>query len=310
MKKRNKKVKVAVAGMLVLAAVASTWAFFNSESRITNELYTKEYGADTIEKFKPQQELEPGTKVEKEVGVKNTGDYDLVVRIRMMEEWTRSDIAFVTLDSVNTDKTFNDAIISALKNDSTGEVTSVQTDVMDGLVAGDETVMYKSLPGLKNGAWTQGKDGWFYYATTLKAGASTELLMDFLTLAGDTDMGKYNVVQKYSETAGAVIEPFEDAYNIAQSAYLEDLGNVAKKEAMAAAGTALETAYAWKTDKPADDKITFQKMESTIDKNASGYAAADYTLTIVTQICQATKEAVEAVWPDMEATVKTAWNLR
>lgn len=309
MKKMNRKTKASLVGAILLVVIASTWAFFTAESRIENDLYTKKYGADTIEKFKPEQELEPGTQIEKKVGVKNTGEYDLVVRVKFEEAWARNTKAFVNLDSVGAEG-FNEAIVSAIKNETTGEVTSKQGSETDGAVTNDETVMYKSLPGLAAGKWIKGNDGWFYYATVLEAGLSTELLMDSLTLAGDTDMGIYNSVKKYSKTKESVINPLEEAYEDARVAYLADKDDVEKKAAMDKASEDLEVAYGWSTDAPAAHEITYQKVETTLDENAQGYAAADYTLTIVTQVCQATKNAIDAEWIDMDDEVKASWGLK
>ena len=94
----NKRVKLALVGVVALVIIASTWAFFSSESKIENKLHTKEYGAETIEKFQPEQELEPGTVIIKEVGVKNTGDYDLVVRVKLEEEWIRGEDRVIAFD--------------------------------------------------------------------------------------------------------------------------------------------------------------------------------------------------------------------
>jgi len=305
----NKRGKSALVGVAALVIITSTWAFFNSESRIENKLHTKEYGAETIEKFKPDQELEPGTAITKEVGVKNTGDYDLVVRVKLEEEWTRGDDSFIAFASVDNDGTFNKEIISATKTDDE-KVTAIQGDDNDGLVEDDQTVMYKNLLGVESGKWTQGADGWFYYAATLKAGDTTELLLDTLKLAGNTDMGKYEVVQKYSKTAISEIESLEAAYNTAKADYLVDQDDADKKAAMDTARTELEDAYEWTKEKPESKDITYQKMESILNANAKGYASAEYTLTIVTQVCQATAEAVSTIWPAIDENVVAAWELQ
>jgi alternate signal-mediated exported protein, CPF_0494 family len=304
----NRKMKLILAGLAIIALVGLTWAFFNTQSEIDNNLHTKEYGAETIEKFKPDQELEPGTEITKEVGVKNTGDYDLVVRIRLEEVWARNDVSFISLNSIADNGSFNETIVSAILDTDTGLATATQVDAEDGLVDGDESVMYKNLPGIESGKWVKGADGWFYYATTLKARDTTELLLASLKLAGNTDMGKYTNVQKYSQTEVVVIEALEAAYDEAREAYLEDASN---KGAMDLASAALEDAYNWQTERPEDtDSITYQKMETKLADGAKGYAAADYTLTMVTQVCQATKEAVDTTWPAMDEGVKAIWGLQ
>ena len=307
--KINKHSKLAIMGLVILALVAATWAYFSSESTIDNDLQTKEYGTETIEKFTPDQEIEPGTTVNKEVGVKNTGDYGVVVRIRLDEAWSRNNVDFVNISSEK-DDAFNNAIASAVK-DAGGQVTSTQTLKTDGDTTGDETVMYKNLIGLDTtDGWAEGDDGYYYYTKVLGAGEKTPLLFDKLTLAGDTDLGEYEEILKYSTTAIADIEPLEVAYDLALADYKADPDDTTKKADFEAAKTALEDEYAWTTTKPTDEEITYQKNETQVKAGAAGYAGADYKLTIVTQVCQATAEAVDATWAGMDAGVLSGWVLQ
>ena len=313
MKNINKKTRVAISAMLAIALIVATWAYFVSESNIDNKFNTKSNSVETIEKFTPEQELVPGQTIDKEVGVKNTGDYGLVVRIKLEEAWARNDVDFITISGED-NGAFNDAIDSADKDSVTGKVTSSQVDNGDGTVAGDETVVYKNLLGLDDGTWTKGDDGYYYYNTILNPKNSTSLLFDKITLAGDTDLGIFdstNVLVKYSETADTVIIPLEAAYDAALLAYEADEDDDALKTAFEAANSALDSAYAWSTTKPADpETITYQKVVSTIDPSAAGYSSADYTLSVITQVCQATEEAVGAEWAGMDAAVKAAWGLQ
>lgn len=306
MKKINKRSQLVVMGLVVLALVAATWAYFSFESVIDNDLQTKEYGTETIEKFTPDQAIEPGTTVDKEVGVKNTGDYGVVVRIRLDETWTRDDDEFVNISSEK-DEAFNDAIDSAVK-DASGQVTSKQKDETDGDTTGDESVMYKNLTGLEAGNnWTKGEDGYYYYTKVLGAGEKTPLLFDKLTLAGDTDLGEYEEILKYSTATIADIELLETAYDVALAEYKADPDDVAKKTAFEAAKTELEKEYAWSDSKPTDKEVTYQKTETQVKDGVAGYAGADYKLTIVTQVCQATAEAVDATWVDVDETIRDGW---
>ena len=307
--KINKRSRLAIMGLVVLALVAATWAYFSSESSINNDLKTKEYGVETIEKFTPDQEIEPGTTIDKEVGVKNTGDYGVVVRIRLDESWSRNNVDFIKISSEK-DDAFNNAIASAVK-DAGGQVTSTQTSKTDGDTTDDETVMYKNLIGLDaTDGWAEGDDGYYYYTKVLGAGEKTPLLFDKLTLAGDTDLGEYEEILKYSTAAITDIEPLEAAYDVALTDHKAEPDDTAKKATLDAAKTALEDEYAWTTTKPTDEEITYQKSEVQVKAGAAGYAGADYKLTIVTQVCQATAEAVDATWTDMDASVLSGWTLQ
>jgi len=309
MKRINKRTKSAISALMALVLIAATWAYFASDSEIDNELSTGSNGVETIEEFTPKQKIEPGSTIKKSVGVKNTGDSGLVVRIKLEEAWARSGTDFINISSEDAGA-FNDAIDSAVM-DSADKVTSTQTDYTDGDVAGDESVMYKKLLGLSDGTWTKGDDGYYYYNTILAPKNTTSLLLDSLTFAGDADLGVYiNSATMYSTTASATIAPLQADYDSALAAYEADLEDASLKADFEAAEAALESAYAWTTIEPANtDDITYQKTATSIDPSAAGYAEADYTLTVITQVCQATEEAVDEVWPGMDAAVKAAWGL-
>ena len=311
MKNINKRTKVAISALMVLVLIAATWAYFTSESEIDNNFNTLgQYGMETIEKFIPDQDIEPGVTVEKEVGVKNTGDGGLVVRVRLDEKWAREGSELIAISSEN-NGAFNGKIDSTSK-DAQGKVTSKQVSATDGAVAGDETVIHKNLLGLDDGTWARGNDGYYYYKTVLTEKHTTSLLFDSITFAGDADLGFYvTPVEKYSIIASSVIAPLQATYNTTLAAYEADKDNATKEAAFKAAETALEAGYAWSTTKPADtSKITYQKVSTSVDPSKAGYSSANYTLTVITQVCQATEEAVDETWPGMDATVKTAWGLK
>ena len=311
MKNIDKRTKVAISALMALVLIAATWAYFNQSSSIDNNFNTLgKYGMETIEKFTPEQDIEPGVTVEKEVGVKNTGDGGLVVRIRLDEKWEREGIELIAISSEDAGA-FNGKIDSTVK-DAQGKVTSTQVDATDGAVAGDATVMHKNLLGIDGGTWTKGNDGYYYYNTILAEKNSTSLLFDTITFAGDADLGKYGTpVESYSITADTVIDPLQTAYDAALLAYEADKDNAGLKTALETAQSNLDTAYAWSTTKPADPKtITYQKVATAPDPSAAGYSKANYTLTVITQVCQATEEAVDATWPDMDSAVKSAWGLQ
>ena len=311
MKNINKRTKAAISALMALVLIAATWAYFTSESSIDNKFNTSEaYGVETIEKFTPEKEIQPGVTVEKAVGVKNTGDAGIVVRIKLDEKWERDGNELIAISSEDNGD-FNDAIDSAEK-DLQGKVTSTQVDYTDGEVTGDETVMYKNIVGIDDGTWTKGDDGYYYYNAILGAKNTTELLLDSITFAGDADLGKYGTpVEKYSITKATVIDPLQTTYDAALAAYEADLEDEQLKDDFEDAETALEAAYAWSITKPADvSTITYQKVSSAIDATAGGYSGANYTLTIITQVCQATAEAVGETWAGMDATILSGWALQ
>lgn len=288
MTKSKKKLIRLGAAVLALALVVGTFAYYSSVSKIDNNMHTLSYGDRTIEHFTPDQELEPGSQITKEVGVTNTGDYDLVVRIKMEEKWVRGNDTLIDFDS--SDDEFNTV-------DVDNDYTATQGSATDGQLTDDESVMHKQI-SLTN--WFDGGDGYWYYDGKLAPGANTGNLLELLVLAKDTDMGKYNIAEAYSITAKTVIEGKEQAVATAQADY-NTTPSAANETALNNAKAALETAYAWTTTKPADTStITYVKSESALDATNMGYAKADYTLTIITEVCQATKDAIVATWTGVD----------
>ena len=314
--KNKKKVMSLGAGILGLTVLASTWAYYSSTMKIDNELQTKNYGNRTIENFTPKQEMEPGSEITKEVGVVNTGDYDLVVRIKMEEKWARGGTAFIDFDSsesefhsvVRTGTSPNFAYASSQYDFDAAGSGPIDGKVDDGTNS-DESVMYKTLD-LTN--WIDGGDGYWYYNKLLGAGLSTGDLLKSLVLSDDTDMGKYITSSPYYSIVAkddVTLVAKQAAYDAAKTAH-EAAPTDATKAALDLADAELQTAYAWTSTKPTNEStITFIKSENAIDNTNGGYANADYTLSIITEVCQATEDAVDATWvtDPAPATVKSAW---
>ena len=287
MKNTKKRMMALLAGIVALALFAGTWAYFTSSSSIDNLLHTNSYGAKTLEEFTPGQALEPGVEIEKKVGVTNTGDYDLVVRVKFDEKWAREGVAFKEIA--------HSGAIDTVAYTAPSTWTATQVNDTDGVVpAGDETVVFKTLnPG---GDWIKGGDGYWYYKTRLTAGQTTGNVLESIILASNADIGSNEVNTYYSTAAKATIEAA-----IAAGSYTP-----AQIEAM----------YGWTTTAPLDEStITYIKSESALAAGFAGYANADYTLTITTEVCQATSDAVAGSW-DMAASaganlpaIKAAWAL-
>lgn len=251
--KKNRK-KVLVAGIVALAVVAGVLAYFSSTMSIDNPFSTKEYGGETVEKFTPKKDWQPGDKVTKEVAAKNTGDYPLFVRVKFNESWTRNggEIDGTVLDSADGDKFFPASEDSAVKGGSS---------------------VYKELPGLDDGSWIDGGDGYYYYKTALAAGSMTTNLLGSVTLCKDADMGSY----KSSGVRYALVDKSVKAEDLEDEDY--------------------DRTQAPSADEIGPDQVVYQKVTSSLDENNAGLAKADYTLTITTEIIQANSDAAnETNW--------------
>lgn len=270
----RRKTKVWLAtGLLALTVVGCTWAYFTSTSHIDNRLSTKAYGNTITEKFTPRDDWQPGQKVEKVFAVKNTGDSTLVVRVKMDESWARGSTILKTLSSVT---------------DGANISTVNQGDTADGLVAKDATVVDKKLDTAN---WVF-HDGYWYYKSLLTAGNETPPLLNSITLDKNADMGKYIVTSYYHEgTAAPTFEPGDAGDDhTPKGGWAKFTGAVPKP-------------------KTAGNMI-FIRTVSKLDPTATGYAGADYTLTITAETCQATLDAVKTEWSLTTLPTSFGWALK
>ena len=252
----------ALGGLAALAAVGGTWAYFNQTAAITNPFHTEGgYETSVIEHFNPAdgQEWKPGVTVDKDVIASNTGDADVLVRVKMQEEWNRQVEGHLELLNVF--------------DSSQGEFLSpYQKDSEDGTVEGDKTVVEKEI---NNTDWTLGEDGYWYYKTRLAAHKDSESLLKSVTLLDDLDMGKYEDTFAYCTTA----DKDDDLTDVTWT-------EVANEEALIEAG---EQAKA--------DGLAFHvKKGRSLDETAMGYADANYGLTRTIEFVQPTEDAVVDAW--------------
>lgn len=305
MKRSKKRWGMFLAGITGIAVVGAAWAYFSNTATIDNKLKTEDgYGSKTIEEFTPNQSVEPGSEITKKISTTNTGAYDLVVRVKMDESWSRQNLDFISFAS------------SSAQFNTVAKVGTVYTATQaggvpgetDGKTAGDDSVMYKNLD-LTN--WMAGGDGYWYYKKLLKPGENTGDLLKSLVLATNTDMGKYTAAEYYStvDKADPTLTAAQAAYQAALTTY-QNTPNPVNLAALKQKESDLDVAYHWTTVKPLDEStITFMKNENAIDPVDSGYAKADYKLSITTEVCQATEDAVTATWTvnPLPPLVKAAW---
>lgn len=253
----------ALGGLAALAAVGGTWAYFNQTAAITNPFHTEGgYETSVIEHFNPAdgQEWKPGVTVDKDVIASNTGDADVLVRVKMDEVWNRQ---------VGGDM----EVLNNFDSSQTAFLNPSQLDSTDGKVAGDNTVVEKEI---NNTDWEFNEiDGYWYYKTRLAAHKSTESLLKSVTLLDDLDMGKYEDTFAYCTTA----KKDDDLTDVTWT-------EVANEEALIEAGE----------EAKADGLAFHVKKGRSLDETAMGYADANYGLTITIEFVQPTKDAVVDAW--------------
>lgn len=288
MKKLNKKV-LAGAGLGALALVGGTFAYYNATLSLDNPLNTGKYNTQLVEEFTPPtEELKPGQKWDKVVGAENTGDYPVLVRVKMEEKWSRGGSNYKEL--VSSDSKFNNGTYDSSK----GVFDANQVNDGDGLTPeGDGTVVHKNI--LTTNGWIAGSDGYWYWNGVLeKKGAAngkdkTSAILDGLVLAEDIDLGVYNTSEYYQITLkGAqptgAWTPIGTITDINGDGKSDVLDLVATKNSNGETVTPIITVD--------DTQTLHRKSESKIDENLPGYADSNYTLTVTAEFVQATTDAV------------------
>lgn len=266
----KKKHIAALAGIAAVFAVGGSLAYFNQDLEAVNVLKSGDFDTEIVEEFRPEdgKDWKPGTTVNKDFAVKNSGDVPMVVRVSFQETWEKDDGAYVTIDTTEKEEGHGEA---------DNKFESVwQEEPTDGLTDKDDSVVEKTLNLGKEWVYS---DGYYYYTKTLPAGATTEYLLDDVTLSKDADLGKITVVKKYSTNPDKTV-PEEDWIPFPA----DEAGNPISESEL--------------SRQLKEEGKTLYHMRSDIvtDENFRGYSDAAYNLTIKAHTVQATEDAVKAVF--------------
>lgn len=168
---RNKKA-AAILGVAAVALVGGTFAYFTQTSTIDNPFDTGKYSTVVTEDFKPKdgEDWEPGVEVNKDLYVHNTGDRNVVVRVKFEDIWTRDGEQFKYVDGQHS---------SDVK----------QSDQYDGETDSDQSVVYKYFENKDDWSGLQ-DDGYYYYKTPLAPETNTGTFLTSVRLLDEVDMGK------------------------------------------------------------------------------------------------------------------------
>lgn len=292
-RKRMNKKAAAGAGLAALALVGGTFAYYSQSGTLENPLSTGRYNNQLVEEFTPLAgDMKPGTNWEKKVGAQNTGDYPVLVRIRMEEKWVRKgeNSAYKELDSIKNYDKFN--VVDNISGTYPAmTVKAAQADDTDGQTpAEDKTVVYKNFAAGTD--WADGGDGYWYWNGVLEKKGSgkdtTDALMNGLVMAANIDLGKYETKEYYVVLAETETPDEDTEWTEFDEADLDDTnedGIVDIRDIVIGEGNKL-----------------FRKSESMIkaaDEDGTvclGYSDSNYTLTVTSEFVQATKDAVDAIW--------------
>jgi len=264
--RKNKKVMGAISALAAVALIAGSFAYWNQTHTVENPFNTGEkYSSTVIEDFKPEdgEDWQPGVEVNKAVQVANTGDQDLIIRVKLDEKWVR-------VGETNPYKSLQ------AEADKSKIYTAYQANPTDGLVTADDSVVLKHLSASTK--WIDGGDGWFYYTVNLKEGETTDKWLESVELHNDLDVGAQEV-KKYI-TKDAVVN--------ASTTWQEYTGKMPSKIG---------------SDPVLHNKTEVVYKTDGAGKDLLGYIDSNYTLTITTQTVQATKEAVMASFGKTDAEI-------
>ncbi|MEY8337599.1 BsaA family SipW-dependent biofilm matrix protein [Lachnospiraceae bacterium 62-35] len=291
---KSKKKLIALAGVLGVAGIGGTLAYFNQNLSAENIFDTGKYDTELVEEFKPSEgeNWEPGSTVNKDVTVQNTGTLPVVVRVKFQEKWVRrSDNTTIYEMDTTTHKSMLGA---ANPTDARNKFENVyQGNANDGAAGQDvdDSVVYKHM--IPDGGWVYNPaDGYYYYTGVLpgaKEGiiSETPKLLDSVTLSENTDMGKFKETKYYSTQAdkpGASDSGWIEFATVSDASYEEGYRYISTREMN-------------ERLKAEGSEITFMKSATDlISESLSGYSSADYTLTVVAQTVQATDQAVKAAF--------------
>lgn len=296
--------KLGLAGVAAVALVGGTWAYYTATLSLENPLDTGHYENVVIEDYTPPTDVvQPGAEITKEVGAKNTGDYPVMVRIKMDESWDRGTKNLIEHHSSEESKFNIEANEKGLylanqmvhNNAPTGT-----TGDTDGLVEGDATVVAKIL---KTDRWVfNGKDGYWYYNGVLEKGENTGNLLEKINIATNIDLGYYEIKDYYyigndNTDKYEISDEQWQPYTVTRTdgkvtdikiddASVGDLNNDGETD---------EIDMAKYLDLGEGQKL-FRKNESILSEDNKGYADANYTLTITSEFVQATSDAVLDAW--------------
>lgn len=311
MKKMSKKA-TALAGLGVLAVVGGTFAYYNQTVSLENPLTTGHYDNELIEDYTPPtDDLKPGATIDKVVGAKNTGDYPVMVRIKMDEVWRRKDANGGIQDIISHDSTEGDGFAAieigtnggyddefiATQYGDTGNEPGPDAD---GQVNGDDSVVRKNLAVDYTDDWIYNpNDGYWYYNKILYKGDVTGNLLDSITLASNVDLGLYTQKDWYyigdANTNKTEIDDEEwIEYKVTRDKDGAVTGITLGDDAVTDTNNdgfidAIDMASVLPLG---ENNKLFRKNESLLDDTAKGYADANYTLTITSQFVQATPDAL------------------
>ena len=319
----NKKI-VGVVGLASVALVGGTFAYFTQSTTIDNPFDTANYQTVVTEDFVPEdgEDWQPGAEVNKDLYVQNTGDRDVVVRVKLEDYWYRGD-SLITKDQKDGTNTFVELVGEpVIKHPAATEngTETFQLDPDDGEAEGDGTVVFKTFENTDKWVFNE-EDGYFYYKTTLPAGASTEKVLDKVQLDPQLDLGLFNtmIYSKVDEKGkNPEVKVPEDVTDIDKFMVENGWTWIRQEDGkdVSVIPTSIDlfnkmarTDYT-KESLLANNQGIYTTAVTRAESDKLGYSDAKYVLRIKVETVQATDKAVQATFEKVGAVMgELNWNL-
>jgi alternate signal-mediated exported protein len=148
---------IALAAVLLITVIGGTFAYFSQTDTADNYISVKDYNSRLEENFDPPPDgLTPEIEVAKEVGVRNTGEIPMIVRMTYTEYWDAVENAGLVLADPDGDDMYN------------GDA--------------DNSSLVRKWAGTGATGWLYGGDGYYYYMDVLAPGDVTDLFITAIEL--------------------------------------------------------------------------------------------------------------------------------
>ena len=157
---KNKKKIISILAIVTLIALTSiTIAFFIANDEVKNSFTVGDLSVDVNEPGWEDPKVWHGEEIAKIANVQNTNTMPEIIRVAVEPRWQDKDGNFIS-----------------------GDISLIEFKYMN--VTTDSTVP---------NSWYDGKDGYYYYTSTVPAGASTSSIIESVKFnVPDTEKDKYN----------------------------------------------------------------------------------------------------------------------
>lgn len=315
----NKKL-IGGLGIASVALVGGTFAYFTQVATIDNPFDTAKYQSVVTEDFVPEdgENWQPGVKVNKDLYVQNTGDRDVVVRVKFEDFWYRGDALVTKAQDAANANTFVELFGEVVTKQLADGETTFQYNETDGETEKDGTVVFKTFEN--SDKWTfNPEDGYFYYNTRLEAGTSTDKFLDEVQLDPKLDLGLFNT-EIYSKVDTKGQNPQVDIpENTDIDQFMVEKGWIwiEEKEGKEVSVTPTnielfnmraETNHT-KESLLENNQSIYTTAVTRAEKDKAGYGDANYILRITVETVQATDKAVAQVFSTADEKVVEGWKL-